>query len=153
MSGPTEFSAKKLASHVLSGDRRAILIAVLCFVHCVAGPALLSFGSLASLTGSSERLEPAFLMGSLAVGTMTLVPSYRRKHGRLSCLAMFCSGIFCLIVRHHVRWAAFYVDHVGAGIGATLIVGAHALNLRFSRRCRCCEPIHVTTTSSDQDST
>jgi len=76
-----------------------MLIAALCFVHCVAGPILLSFAGLASLIGVSERLEPAFLLGSAAMGSMALIPGYRKKHGRLSCLAMFSSGLLCLIVR------------------------------------------------------
>jgi hypothetical protein len=84
-------------------DRTGILIAALCFIHCIAGPVLLSVAGLASLVGISERLEPLFLLGSLGMGTMALVPSYRKKHGRRSCLAMFCCGMLCLALRHHFR--------------------------------------------------
>jgi MerC mercury resistance protein len=122
------------------GDRTGMLIAALCFVHCVAGPVLLSFAGFASLIGVSERLEPAFLLGSIAMGAVALIPAYRKKHHRLSCLAMFCSGFLCLLVRRRIPWTAGFVEPIMAGAGATLIIAAHVLNLRFSKRCQCCEP-------------
>jgi hypothetical protein len=124
-------------------DRRGMLIASLCFVHCVAGPVLLSVAGLASLVNISEKLEPLFLLGSAAMGAIALVPSYRKKHGRVSCMALFGSGLLCLLVRHYIRWRDFSVEPVVAAIGASLIVGAHVLNLKFSRSCQCCEPEHV----------
>jgi hypothetical protein len=122
------------------GDRTGILVASVCFVHCVAGPLLLSLAGFASLTGISERLEPLFLLGSLAMGVATLVPGYRRHHGRRSCLVMFCTGILCLQLRHHIR-SHLPVESIGAGIGVCFVAGAHFLNLKFSKRCQCCEPI------------
>jgi len=122
------------------GDRTGILIASVCFVHCVAGPVLLSLAGFASLTGISERLEPLFLLGSLAMGVATLIPGYRRHHGRRSCLIMFCTGVICLFLRHRIP-SNVAMESIGAGIGVCFIAGAHWLNLRFSRKCRCCEPI------------
>ena len=121
-------------------DRRGILIASLCVVHCVAGPVLLSFAGLASLSGVSEKFEPLFLLGSATMGVMALVPAYRKKHGRLSCLALFGSGLLCLLLRHHIELRAIFIEPVAATVGASLIIGAHVLNLRFSRRCTCCDP-------------
>src|SRR5690349_1778778 len=112
-------------------DRTGILIAALCFVHCIGGPVLLSVGGLASLIGISERLEPVFLLGSLAMGAMALLPAYRKKHGRRSCLAMFCCGILCLILRHQIHWRAIPIEEIGVAVGAILIIGAHALNLKY----------------------
>jgi len=121
-------------------DRRGMLIASICFVHCVAGPVLLTFAGLTSLVGISEKLEPLFLLGSAAMGVMALVPAYRKKHGRLSCIALFVSGLLCLLMRHHIESRAFSIEPVATALGAGLIIGAHVLNLRFSRRCQCCEP-------------
>jgi hypothetical protein len=122
------------------GDRTGILIASVCFVHCVAGPVLLSFAGFASLIGISEKLEPLFLLGSLAMGAATLLPGYRRHHGRRSCLIMFCTGVICLLLRHHIR-SYLPIESIGAGIGVCFIAGAHVLNLKFSRKCLCCDPI------------
>ena len=115
------------------------MIAAVCFVHCVAGPVLLSFAGLASLVNISEKFEPLFLLGSASMGAIALVPAYRKKHGRISCLALFGSGMLCLLLRHCIEWQDIPVEPVAAALGASLIIGAHALNLKFSRRCRCCD--------------
>jgi hypothetical protein len=122
------------------GDRTGILIASVCFVHCIAGPVLLSFAGYASLIGVSEKLEPLFLLGSLAMGIATLIPGYRRHHGRRSCLVMFCTGILCLVLRHHIPFHLL-MESIGAGIGVCFVAGAHILNLKFSKHCQCCEPV------------
>jgi hypothetical protein len=122
-------------------DRNAIIVAAACFVHCVAAPLLLSFAGFSSLIGLSEKLEPAFFLTSILLGAATLVPAYRKTHGRISCLAMFAGGLSCLIIRSFQ--CAPLVETLSVGAGATLIIGAHALNLRFSRRCACCQPSAV----------
>jgi hypothetical protein len=123
----------------LSGDQKGMLVAAICFVHCVAGPALLTFAGLASLTGGSEKLEYVFLLSSITFGAATLIPTYRTKHRRLSCLALFSCGLLCLLVHRFISWTAV-PEMITVGVGATLIVGAHALNLKLSRKCQCCEP-------------
>ena len=121
-------------------DRRGVLIASLCFVHCVAGPVLLSIAGLESLVNVSEKLEPLFLVGSAAMGASALVPAYRKKHGRLSCLALFGSGILCLLLRDHTGWRVIPTESILAALGVGLIICAHVLNLKFSQRCGCCDP-------------
>ena len=121
-------------------DRRGMLIASLCFVHCIAGPILLSFAGLSSVLSVSEKLEPLFLLGSAAMGVMAFVPAYRQKHGRKSCLALFASGLLCLLLRHHAALPVIPIEPIATAIGLTLIFGAHALNLRYSKRCQCCDP-------------
>ncbi len=127
-------------SHGSHADRKGMLIASLCFVHCVAGPILLSFAGLTSMINVSEKFEPLFLLGSAGMGVMALVPGYRRRHGRISCLALFASGFLCLLLRHSIGFGNLAVEPIAAALGACLIIGAHALNLRFSRRCQCCDP-------------
>jgi hypothetical protein len=92
------------------GDRTSMLIALLCFVHCVAGPVLLSVAGFASLIGISEKLEPLFLAGSAAMGVVALLPAYRKKHGRISCLALFAFGFLCLLLRHYIELRAIPVE-------------------------------------------
>ena len=121
-------------------DRRGMLMASLCFVHCVAGPVLLSFAGMSSLVNVSEKFELLFLLGSAAMGSIALVPAYRKKHRRISCLALFASGLLCLLLRHSIGWRTLSVEPAVAALGASLIIVAHVLNLRFSRRCGCCSP-------------
>jgi MerC mercury resistance protein len=125
--------------HTSPADRRGMLLASLCLVHCVAGPVLLSFAGLSSLINLSEKFEPLFVLGSATLGAIALVPAYRKKHGRVSCLALFACGLLCLLLKRHIGWGAVSVEPVAAALGACLIIGAHLLNLRFSRRCACCD--------------
>jgi peptidoglycan/LPS O-acetylase OafA/YrhL len=121
-----------------SGDRRAMLLACVCFIHCVAGPVLLSFAGYSSLIAVSEKFEPLLVLSSVILGSAVLIPAYRRKHRRCSCLAIFLCGLLCLVVLRH-RHGMMIPDAILTGIGVVLIIGAHALNLKFSRQCKCCE--------------
>jgi len=127
----------KFAS-IPSGDRKAMLVATLCFIHCVAGPVLLTFAGFSSLVGVSEKIEPLFVLSSVVLGTATLVPAYRNKHGRFSCLGLFVCGILCLLVLRRLHWMMF-PEAIPTTIGAVFIIGAHALNLKFSKQCECCK--------------
>jgi hypothetical protein len=75
------------------------------------------------------------------MGAISLVPAYRNKHGRVSCLALFASGLLCFLLRRHLGEEGTFAESVAAFIGATLIIGAHVLNLKFSRSCQCCSPV------------
>jgi hypothetical protein len=138
---------KNLAAAGLGGDRKAICVAVLCFLHCVAGPVLLSFAGFASLIGVSEKFEPVILVSSIAMGAATLIPAYRKRHGRISCLALFFGGLFCLLVRRCVQWT-IVPEAVAVGLGAGLVVAAHALNLSYSKKCGCCAATSVESTGA-----
>jgi len=129
-----------------------MLLASLCFVHCVAGPVLLSCAGFSSLMGVSEKLEPLFLLGSGAIGVIAFVPAYRKKHGRKSCLALFASGLFCLLMRRYIEFPAPSAEPLVTAMGAGLIIGAHVLNLRFSKRCQCCDPLSKTTGETARES-
>jgi len=120
-------------------DRTAILLAVACFVHCVAGPLLLAVAGFAGLIGTSEKLEPLFLSGSLVLGLTNLIPSYRHRHRRISCLLLFAIGIATLGLRHHVPLNGVPTEALMTAAGAFLMAGAHTLNLRHNRHCACCE--------------
>ena len=126
----------KSKSHV-SGDRAGVIVAILCFVHCIAGPALLAIAGFSSLIAVSERTELAFLFTSAAIGACVLFPAYKRRHGRISCLAMFICGICVMVVHRRVSDARF--ELLTALIGASLIGASHILNIRYSRRCDCCD--------------
>jgi positive regulator of sigma E activity len=121
------------------GDRAGVIVATLCFIHCVAGPALIAFGSFSSLIGLSERTEILFMLASATIGAAVLFPGYRRRHRRRSCLAMFGSGLVALLARRYAH--SGLAETATALVGASLIAGAHILNRHYSRRCDCCETV------------
>jgi hypothetical protein len=127
---------RKVISHAF-GDRAGVIVATLCFVHCVAGPALIAFGSFSSLIAFSERTEILFMLASATIGAAVLFPGYRRRHRRRSCLAMFGSGLVALLAHRYAH--SGLAELATALVGASLIASAHILNHRYSRQCDCCE--------------
>ncbi|MGA2186479.1 MAG: MerC domain-containing protein [Bryobacteraceae bacterium] len=137
-----------LLQNLRSSDRMGMILALLCFIHCVAGPLLLSIVGLAGLIGASEKLDAWFLGGSFVITTISLIPGYRRHHGRLTCLALFVLGITSLGLRHRINAGLVPVEVVATALGAGLIAAAHALNLQSSRRCPCCESTQTLTSAA-----
>lgn len=127
---------RKTITHAL-GDRAGVIVATLCFIHCVAGPAMIAFGGFSSLIAFSERTEILFMLASATIGTTVLLPGYRRRHRRRSCLAMFGSGMAALLAHRYAHRGL--AEPAMALTGTSLIIGAHILNHRYSRVCSCCE--------------
>ena len=121
----------------VSGDRAGVIVATLCFVHCIAGPALLAFAGFSALIAISERTEVVFLFTSAAIGACVLFPAYKRRHRRRLCLALFSAGMVVMVARRSVSGAR--LELLTALIGVSLIGAAHILNIRYSRRCDCCD--------------
>ena len=121
-------------------DRFGMVVASLCFVHCIAGPLLLTLVGFSRLIHVSERFEYVFLLASAATGLAALLPAFLKTHGRISCLTMFCGGLLCLSFKRYLDSRGIAPEMVVVGVGAGLLVGAHALNLRFCRLCPCCNP-------------
>jgi len=94
-----------------------MLLASLCFVHCVAGPILLTYAGFSSSIGVSEKFEALFVLGSAAMGLIAFVPAYRKKHGRKSCLALFASGISCLLLRSHIELPSIPIEPIVTAVG------------------------------------
>jgi hypothetical protein len=84
-------------------------------------------------------MEPLLVLSSVILGSAVLIPAYRKKHRRCSCLALFVCGLLCLIVFRRLDWMMI-PDAILTGLGVALIIGAHALNMKFSQQCECCEP-------------
>src|SRR5262245_55807031 len=64
-----------------------------CAVHCAAMPLLLSLLPLVGLSClAKEQTEWALICLSLGLGSLSLLPSYARKHRRLRPLLLFAFG-------------------------------------------------------------
>jgi hypothetical protein len=53
---------------------------------------------------------------------------------------MFIAGLLCLVLKRFVAGRIASFETVATIAGAALVVGAHVLNLRYSRNCACCTP-------------
>jgi hypothetical protein len=123
-------------------DSAGMLASTLCAIHCAAMPLLIGALTVAGVGWlGSEGLEWGILGGSLSVGLLALVPSYRRVHRRSSCLWLFWLGILAIVAGRLER-ASVLPDTPFVVSGAILIVSSHALNRYFCARCRNCGQIH-----------
>ncbi len=123
-------------------DRLGVAASLACGVHCVLAP--LAVGALAVLPAEwlfSHTSETAMLAVTVLVGAASLIPSYRAKHRRKSCMALFLAGAATL----GVAKLALHGDRLEPWLlaaGAVMLASAHLANLHFCRRCERCSADH-----------
>lgn len=113
MSGPLDVIETTLAKAELRGhfwDRLGIGLSVLCMVHCLAVPVLLT-GLTAASVGESFHLWMALLIVPVAV--LAAVPSYR-THRRRSVLWFLAAGVVLL-------FAALALEPVVGEVGENVV--------------------------------
>jgi hypothetical protein len=119
-------------------DRLGMAASLACGVHCVAAP--LALGLLAAYPiewAFSQASEAAMLLLTAGLAAASLIPSYRNRHRRKSCLGMFGVGLLMLVLAKLALHGGSLEPVFLAG-GAGLIAGAHVANLHFCRSCRNC---------------
>ncbi len=112
-----------------------------CAAHCAAMPSLVALLPLVGLGFlTAERTEWVLIGLSLGIGSLSLLPSYTRKHRQWRPLLLFAFGASLITA---VR---FFVDEgsrlnaPAMVIGALLIACAHLVNRRLCRNCAACHP-------------
>lgn len=115
-------------------DHIAMGVAVACGIHCFCIPILLGISAIAGVIGRvSEPVEYLFLGSSFLLGTSSLLFSWRKRHHRPECLALFCAGFAMVTLRHHISSNGI------AGVAGGILVGtAHFRNLQLCRKSPCC---------------
>jgi hypothetical protein len=126
-------------------DRLGVASSTVCAIHCLATPLVLAALPLVGLqVVLGESFEWAFVATGLSVGTLVLVPSFRRLHGRLLPLTLFIAGV-SLWMLARVGLASDSVLELPTMLaGSASVITAHILNRRLCRACAACgEPRHV----------
>ncbi len=119
-------------------DRLGVVASAACGVHCVLAP--LAAGVLAAFPlewAFSRASEAVLLLLTAALAAASLIPSYRNRHRRKSCLWMFAAGVLTLLTAKLALHGDPLEPAMLAG-GAGLIAGAHLANLHFCRSCERC---------------
>jgi hypothetical protein len=120
-------------------DRLGVASSTLCAVHCLVTPlamAALPFLGLEAALG--ESLEWGFVATGLAVGTLTLVPSFRRLHRRLLPLALFIAGMSLWVAARAGLSSASPLELPLVLAGSAAVVTAHLVNRSLCRTCHAC---------------
>ena len=117
-------------------DRLGSGAAVLCAIHCIGTPLLLA--AFPVLVGMSEGSESALLVLSLGVSAIAIIRA-AIVHGYLVPLALFGVAASLLGVRTQV--AEGVAERVLVLMAASLLVAAHALNIRRTHQCAAHSPL------------
>ena len=114
-------------------DRFGVMISTCCAAHCFLG-ALLATSAGAGRVMGDERLETclAFAAALLALAALSVGWSKHRSPAPALCGA---AGLFLLAA---TRTLELHEERIEVGLsvaGAALLVLAHVLNMRATRRC------------------
>jgi hypothetical protein len=113
-----------------------------CAAHCAVMPlliGLLPFVGLGFLAG--EWTEWALAGLSIGVGSLSLIPSYARKHRQWRPLLLFAFGASLIIAVLLFAEEGSHQEAPAMALGALMIACAHMVNLRLCRSCAACHPV------------
>ncbi len=125
---------------VLTADNLGIWASVLCVVHCLVTPVLLSMSVVfARFMPGEEKTHRTLAVGIAALGAIALFYGFR-THRRRRVLAIMGLGL------GFIFFGAFFGDRLPAHgyevavtmIGSVLMITAHRMNHTFCRDCRRC---------------
>ena len=122
-------------------DRLGAAASLACAAHCAAMPLLAGLLPLLGLGFlASEQAEWWLIRLALGIGSLSLLPSYARKHRQWRPLLLFAFGASLIVA---VRLSAEEGSRLEAptmALGALLIACAHLINRRLCRSCAACHP-------------
>lgn len=102
---------------------------MLCAVHCLALPFILTFGTLSGLSWmENHAIEISFLLVSLLLASLSLVQAYRKRHGRLTAIYVVLLGFLIIMASRFLGGNAHVIL---AGIGGSIVAAAHIINWRL----------------------
>ena len=114
-------------------DRLGIFTSVACAIHCTILPLLIS--SLPFLGFDileNNAIEWSMIALALIFGCASLYHGYSRHHKNVKPLILFVIGFLFLILNQ--VWAEAFV-YIFIPLSAVFIIGAHTLNVYYSRTC------------------
>jgi hypothetical protein len=123
----------------LNWDSVGILTSLLCAIHCLLLPLLLT--SL-PIFGFDLIHDPIFewsmIALAIAIGIYALSHGYKKHHHNKLPIYLFCAGAVLLILKQ------FYHGNTFLLIAAVIfIIAAHVQNYRLCRKTSCSAPHHT----------
>jgi hypothetical protein len=116
------------------GDVYGITAAVVCALHCVAGPLLAAAAPALALAWLEHPgLEWGLVATSIIASSAAMASGWRR-HRRWSPLPLLCFGVATLLVARLGPELAEDTERMVVASAATALVLAHLVNLRLLRR-------------------
>jgi hypothetical protein len=120
-------------------DRLGAAASLACAVHCVATPLLAGLLQIVGMSFlASEEAEWLLVGLSLGVGSLSLAPSYARKHKQRRPLLLFVFGASLIIAVRLLMEEGSRLEAPAMALGALLIACAHLINRQLCRSCPDC---------------
>lgn len=109
---------------------------MLCAVHCMAVPLVVTFGALSGLAWlTNPWVEITLIAASIWIASWSLTRSYFKYHRRFTAISIVAGGFALLIVS---RFVAHEWEPIMAVLGGVTIATAHWINWRLCRQCNNC---------------
>jgi hypothetical protein len=120
-------------------DHLGVVASFVCAIHCALAPLTVSLIPLIGLEFLREKhTEWVLVMISIAVGSLSFIPSYVRRHRRCSPLLIFGTGLCVILIARLWLEDALQFELPAVLVGALLIISAHYFNLQLCRACHVC---------------
>jgi Na+-driven multidrug efflux pump len=127
----------------MHADRLGIIASVLCFIHCVLAPVVVSLLAVgAHYLPSEEKVHRILAVCVAALGSLAIFSGYRR-HRRSRVLLLMSSGLFLILVGAYLgnRLPSHLTEVAVTMTGSCLMIAGHFFNHTFCRNCeRCNDP-------------
>lgn len=121
-------------------DQLGIWASILCVVHCIATPVLLSASAVfAHLLPGEEKTHRTLAIAIALFGAVALIHGFR-THRRIRILLLMAAGMLCIFVGAYVgdRLPTHLDEMLITALGSALMISAHRLNHTFCGRCQSC---------------
>lgn len=110
-------------------DFLGFFASMLCAVHCLALPFILTFGALSGLSWmGNHAIESCFIFLSILFASLSLIQGYRKQHGQLKALYVVAVGFLVILASRFFDGNSHVVL---AGIGGCAVALAHVINWRL----------------------
>ncbi len=120
-------------------DKTGATVSWLCAAHCLMMPFIISFPPLFGISVlAHEGVEYIFIGLSVAVASVSLLPSYFKQHRKIRTLLLFISGICFVIFADLLFEESFFGKVIFVLIGAICVTSAHFINRQLCRNCQNC---------------
>ena len=117
-------------------DRIGITATSLCALHCILLPILLPTLPLLGLSFLADHAwEHVFLIFTAVLGSVALFSGFKRYHRKLYPFYLLFIGVGIYWIKHDFSAA---LEPYFIGIGASLIISAHFINLKLCNSCKQC---------------
>ena len=105
---------------------------MLCAIHCISLPLLLSMSALGGLAWlENELLEFGLILFSLFLAAWSLGQSYREQHGKLDAFAIMFVGFSAIVLS---RFLAHELEPALMMLGGTFIALSNFYNWRLLQK-------------------